>query len=130
MEVSDFGGPHIVRSVAELEQALRARFKNQMNGFMLHADSTDHPLLVIYVTSDLAVLFYHPIPDDPGFMSMGGSKNLDLEKITIFSLSNLHPETTIEVESKFVVPFSTALEVAKEFFHSQERPRSIEWLEL
>jgi hypothetical protein len=36
----------------------------------------------------------------------------------------------IEVLNQALVPVSVALSAGKEFLHSGERPRSVEWLEL
>jgi len=38
MEVHDFGGRHSVHSIAQLEQLLGTRFKDQLNEFSLCAD--------------------------------------------------------------------------------------------
>jgi hypothetical protein len=130
MEVFDFGGTHYVHSIAELERLLEARYKNQMNEFALYPEGTDHPSLVIYVKDDLAVIFYHSLPEDPGYMSIGGKINLDPQKMTTFSIDNLDPGESIDIWNDFIVPFAEAVTVAKEFFHSQERPRSIEWFAL
>jgi len=54
--------------------------------------------------------------------------NLNPKEITTFAIGDAGE--TIDVLNDSIVPFSDALEVAKEFFHSQEMPRSIKWLEL
>ena len=132
MEVGDFGGTHSADSVAELEQLLGARFKDQLNEFWLCADKSDYPALVIYVRGDFAAIYYYAADDDrAGYVSIGGKKmNLDIEEMTTFRIGGFNPGDTIHVWNKFLIPFSKAAEVAKEFFHSQELPRSIEWLEL
>ena len=130
MEVIDFGGTHSAHSVEQLQQLLGARFKHEMNEFKLCAEERPYPVLVIYASGrDIAALYYVPKRREPGYMSVGGQLNLDPEKATPFSVDNLSPES-IEIRNGFIVPFSKAVEVAKEFFHSQELPRSIEWYAL
>jgi hypothetical protein len=130
MKVQDFGGTHSVRFIAELEELLQARFKDQLNEFSLCADSSDYPLLWIFVKGDLVAIYYIPADGQAGYVSIGGQMNLDPKKMTTFQIGGFDPGDTIDVHNEFIVPFSEALKVAKEFFHSQELPRSIKWFEL
>jgi hypothetical protein len=128
MIVSDFAGDHSVQTMAELEPRLEVRFQKQQNLFHLTPDSADCPAVTIHVRGDLAVIYYVPEDGHSGYVSLGGKMNLDPKEWTIFSIDH-DPGETIDVQNEFIVPFSEALKVAKEFFHShaQERPRSIEW---
>jgi hypothetical protein len=128
MIVSDFSGDHSVQSVAQLEQRLGVRFNDEENGFGLSPDSSEYPLLLIQVKGNLAVIHYIPGDGEAGYESLGGKMNLDPDKKTTFSLDR--SGELIYVLNRFIVPFCEALEVAKEFFHSQELPRSIKWFEL
>ena len=132
MIVGDFDGNHSVQSVAQLELRLGARFKDDENGFGLTPDSSDYPVLHIYVRRDLAVIYYVPEDGQTGDVYVGGKMNLDPKEWTSFSITKHDAGETIDVLNESIVPFSEALEAAKEFFHShaQERPRSIEWREL
>jgi hypothetical protein len=132
MNVSDFGGDHSVQSIAQLEQLFGMRFKGDQNQFALSPDSSDYPLLLIYMRGNLAVIYYIPADREAGHVSLGRKMkmNLDPKKVTPFSIDNLDPGETIDVPNESVVPFSEALEVAKEFFDSQELPRSIKWRQL
>jgi hypothetical protein len=129
MIVSDFGGDHGVQSIAQLDQRLGVRFKDEQNLFHLTPDSSDHPALTVHVRGDLAAIYYYRGDDRAGYVSLGGKMNLDPKEWTTFSITKRDPGETIDVPNEFIVPFSEALKVAKEFFHShsQERPRSIEW---
>ena len=49
MELDDLRGSRNVRSIAQLEQVLRARFRDQENEFALTPDLDDYPLLWIVV---------------------------------------------------------------------------------
>lgn len=130
MKVQDFGGTHSVHSTTELEGILSARFKDQLNEFSLSADSSDYPLLWIFVKGDLVAIYYIPADGQAGYVSIGGKINLDPKKMTTFKIGGFDPGDTIDVHNEFIVSFSEALKVATEFFHSQELPRSIEWFEL
>jgi hypothetical protein len=129
MELDDFGGSRNVRSIAQLEQVLRARSTDQLNEFSLTPDSSDYPRLWIFVRGDLAAIYYIPRDDGrAGYVSVGGKMNLNPKEMTTFAIGDAGE--TIDVLNDSIVPFSEALEAAKEFFHSQEMPRSIKWLEL
>ena len=130
MEVDGLDGIHSVHSIAQLEQLLGARFKNEENDFLLTPDSSDYPRLSIMVKGDFAAIHYFPQDGHAGHVALGGRMNLDSKKMTKFSIGRLDAGDTIHVPNHLIVPFSEALKVAKEFFHSQELPRSIEWFEL
>jgi len=129
MIVSDFSGDHSVQSVAQLEQQLGVRFKDEQNGFGLTPDSSDYPALDVYVKGNLAALYYIPEDGQAGYVSLGGKTNLDPKEWTTFSIHRSDSDS-IDVSNESIVPFSEALKVAKEFFHSQELPRSIKWRQL
>ena len=129
MNVGDFGGDHSVQSIAQLEERFGVRFKGEQNQFALSPDSSNYPLLLIYVRGDLAVIYYIPEDGDAGYVSLGGKMNLDPKEWTIFSIHRSDSDS-IDVSNESIVPFSEVLKVAKEFFHSQELPRSIEWRQL
>jgi hypothetical protein len=76
----------------------------------------------------LANLHFFPPGDHPGFHSVGHVTNVDVRKNTTFFMNSI--EEPEEVPNDAVVPFSDALAAAKEFFASQELPRSVDWFEL
>jgi hypothetical protein len=129
MIVTDFSGDHSVQSMEQLEQRLEVRFQSEQNLFHLTADSGDYPTLTIHVKANLAVIYYVPEDGQTGYVSLGGKMNLDPNEMTTFSIDSFDLGESIDVPNELIVPFSEALKVAKEFFHShaQERPRSIEW---
>jgi hypothetical protein len=129
MEVIDFGGTHSAHSIGELEQLLGVRFKDQRNHYWLRADGSDFPRLSIAVNGDLSEIHYFPKDRHPGYLSIGGRLNLDPDKMTTFSVGPSRSHD-IQTGNEFVISFAEAMKVAKEFFHSQELPRSIEWVEL
>ena len=130
MIVHDFGGTHRVHSIAELEQLLGARFKDELNEFSLRPDSSVYPLIKIHVRGNLAAIYYIPADREAGYVSDGGKMNLNLKEMTSFSIGPMGRSETIDVPNGFIVPFPEASKVAREFFNSQELPRSIEWYKL
>ena len=60
MEVIDFDGAHSAHSIAELEQLLGVRLKDQVNHFWLRADGSKFPELAISVKGDLSAIHYFP----------------------------------------------------------------------
>jgi hypothetical protein len=99
MIVGDFDGNHSVQSVAQLEQRLGVRFKDDENGFGLTPDSSDYPALDIYVRGDLAVIYYVPDDGQTGYVSVGGKMNLDPKEWTTFSITEHDPGETIDVSN-------------------------------
>jgi hypothetical protein len=128
VELDDLGGSRNVRSIAQLEQVLRARSEDQQNEFSLYPDSNDYPLLKVFMRGDRFAIYYIPEDREAGYVSIGGKMNLSPKEMTTFPIGDLGE--TIDVLNDSIVPFSKVLEVAKEFFHSQELPRSIKWLKL
>ena len=114
MEVEDLSGTHGAHSIAELEQLLGVRFNDRLNHFWLRADGSKFPELAIMVNGDLSAIHYFPQKRHAGFVSLGGKLNLDPDKTTTFSISH-SPADDAQVRHEFVIPFSEAMKVAKEF---------------
>ena len=83
---------------------------------------------MIFVRGDLTAIYYIPGDRQAGYVSVGGKMNLNPKEITTFPIGEVGE--TIDVLNRFIISFSEALEVAKEFFHSTELPSSIKWLKL
>src|SRR5260370_19779318 len=105
MNVSDFGGDHSVQSIAQLEERFGVRFKGEQNQFALSPDSSNYPLLLIYVRGDLAVIYYIPEDGDAGYVSLGGKMNLDPKERTTFSIHRSDSDS-IDVSNGSIVPLS------------------------
>ncbi len=129
MKVIDFDGVHEARSVEELGTILKTRHADGVNSFWLSHGIEAYPALSVLVKGDLATLNYLPEENDAGFRSAGNMAQLKLEQTTTFSLSNNRADDVVVLNDS-VLPFSTALRVAKEFFFSKDLPRSIEWMRL
>ena len=128
MRVYDFGGVHKVDNITDLDQLLRTRFGNGENEFLLSHDFNDFPALSILVKGDLAAAYYFPRAGHAGFASVGEGTAFGRDGMTSFSTGSLGQ--AIEISNRAIIPISTALAVAREFFRCAELPRSIEWLEL
>ena len=128
MRIEDFEGAYEASDISELETVLQKRYGPGVNGFWLSHDNKKHPSVSLLVKGDLACLHYFPTDSHPGFLSVGSVQELNPDEATIFFLDN--PDQEQEMPNSSVIHFSKAVQVAKDFFASEELPRSIEWLEL
>ncbi len=128
MVIYNYGHEYSTSDLSELERIMSARHKNGMNEVLLAHDGHEYPLLSILMKDDIAALHYLVEGDRAGFASIGGRLGLPPKGNTVFGTG--HPDENIWVTNRAVVPFTTALEVAKEFFRSEQLPKSIKWLEL
>ncbi len=128
MMIYNYGQEYKVSDPSELEKIMSKRHKNGMNEVLLAHDGHDYPVLSILMKDDIATLHYMVEGDRAGFASIGGKLGLSSSGTTIFGTGD--PDEKIWVTNRAVVPFASALKVAKEFFRSEHLPKSIEWLEL
>lgn len=128
MIIYNYGHKYNRSDLSELERIMSARHKNGMNEVLLAHDGHEYPLLSILMKDGIAALHYMVEGDRAGFASIGGKLGLPPRGDTIFETGD--PDQKIGVTNRAVVPFTTALEVAKEFFRSEQLPKSIKWLEL
>jgi hypothetical protein len=126
--IYDFAGKHKTNNILELEDVLNAGYSLRRNGFWISHDEEQNPTLAILVADDLAVVHYFPFTGHPGFVSVGKIEVLDKDGFTTFSYDTIEQEQ--EVINSQVIPFSSALLAAKDFFAASDLPKSIEWLEL
>jgi hypothetical protein len=129
MKVVDINGVHEASSVHELEGILMGRCGNGYNSFWLSHDGEEYPTLSLLVKGDLASLNFIPTEFDAGYSSVGKRLGLQAGETTTFSISTNRADDVV-VLNDAVLPFSAALQAAKEFFHSKELPESVEWLKL
>lgn len=113
---------------AHIEAALAKRHGTNVNAFWLSHNNEKYPMISILVKGELASLHYFPKERHPGFRSVGRAKDLKAGGTTTFFMNSETEEH--EVLNDSIVPFSTALTVAKEFSRAKELPTSVEWLEL
>jgi len=127
LRVQDFENTTHAASLRDVETAINKRFGG-VNSFWLSHDDEKSPALSMLVRDDLAYLLYFPNDSHPGFASVGDVTELKRGESTIFFLDT--PQQEQEILNEFVIHFSKAVEVVKEFFASKDRPRTIQWFEL
>jgi hypothetical protein len=129
MKVVDINGVHEANNVHELETILKRRCGNGFNSFWLSHRDEEYPTLSLLVKDELASLTYLPKELDAGFSSIGRMPDLKEGGTITFSISKNRADDVV-VSNDAVLPFSAALQAAKEFFHSKGLPQSVEWLQL
>jgi hypothetical protein len=127
MKLEDFKGTADVNSEPELESFLKRRFGECVNEFWL-SHGNKEPVLAIMVNGQLAVLHYFPKRRHAGFRSLGKIDGLDPQEMSIFFTQTAQQK--LSVLNSAIVPFDTALKIAREFLHAPERPSCVDWLEL
>jgi hypothetical protein len=129
MKVVERNGVHKAMNVHELEAILMKRLGDGYNSFWLSHDDEEYPTLSVLVKGNLTTLYFMPKEFDAGLNSVGNMVELTPGETTTFSISNSLADDVV-VLNDAVVPFSVALQAAKEFFSSKELPRSVKWLPL
>jgi hypothetical protein len=127
MKVSHFGGTVFCATIEDQATILNIRFGTGVNEYWISGED-DNPCLAILVKDDYANLTFFPEDGHPGFQSVGMGTDLNMEEITVFNTNT--PNEEMEVNNDSIVPFTMALEAAKEFFASLTMPTCLEWIEL
>lgn len=119
-----------VTNAVELAAALTSR-DNEGGAlfFISPGDNQQYPYLAIRVTKDYADVHFYPFDGHPGFRCLGGA-DLPEDGWTNFVYQGCDPGTGEETPNRFIVPFATACEIAKEFIRTSERSAVVDWLEL
>jgi hypothetical protein len=125
MHVEDARGALEAEDEASLEAALAVRYDHDANEFWLYGGDGPHPTLGILVRGDLADVHYLPSEGHPGFRSLATQES-KAEGTTTFYMGGEQQAAP----NQFVVPFSKALEAAKEFLVSRQQPMCLDWFEL
>lgn len=128
MRIADINGVYRADSIEELDAILMKRC-GDFNSFWLSHDDDAYPMLSLLVKNDLATLTYFPREFDAGFSSVGTVSELDREASTVFAISHNRADDLVVLNSA-VLPFSTAVLVAREFFRAKDLPTAVEWREL
>lgn len=127
MKIEDFKGPSDSTNDEDIEKVLAKRYGNGVNEFWLSHAECRYPAMSILVKGNIAALNYFPEEQHPGMTSVGKG-NLEPEGITVFYINT--EEEKHEIPNGMIVPFSVALEAAKEFAANKEPPRCVEWFSL
>lgn len=114
---------------AALQQVLR--FRDDVGGalFWLSHDDDRYPTLAIRISGDLAGVHYFPCKDHPGFRALA-EPSVQEDQPSTFVYEGCDPATGEETPSEFVLPISTAMDLAKEFHRTRTRSSAVSWFEL
>ena len=127
MKIEHFGGFIECNEIKEFESILNIRYGKGANEFWIYGENR-YPCLSIMVNCEYAYLHFFPEHKHPGFQSIGMNTDLPEGEMSIFYTNTIDEE--IEIINDAVIPFSTAVTAAKEFFITSELPKCIEWFEL
>jgi hypothetical protein len=97
--------------------------------FWLTSDEQVYPALAMRVSGDLAEVHFFPRDNHPGFRCLGG-RGLPERGWTTLVYQGCDPASGEQTPNEFVVPFETALSVAKEFFRTKQMSETVSWFEL
>jgi hypothetical protein len=123
MYVDDFIGEIIVSSQNELVECLGRRPKFNSNYFILTFEESGFPQLSIFIKDDKCVIYFLDI--GKSFLSL----NNRLEEGTTMFYENIGG-AEVELPNKSVISICKMQDVSIEFFKQQQRPMSIDWLEI
>ena len=112
-----------------LETILRKKDSRGGGAFWLADEDGAHPCLLIRVSGDLSEILYFPHEHHPGFLCVGG-QGLPPHGTTLFVFDGCDPGDGEERPNDFVVPFATAVIVARDFLRDRQLPSSVQWFEL
>ncbi len=118
-----------VEDEAGLERVLAMRDEHGGAEFWLGEAAGSYPCLAIRVSGNHCDIHFFPKERHPGFRCLGG-QGLPEDGLTTFVFKGCQPGSGEEVPNVFVVPFATALSVAKEFLRTRTLPSSATWFEL
>jgi hypothetical protein len=129
MKIEGHGIAWVANDEKGLEAILRNRDGRGGGLFWMSDEGSANPCLAIRVSGDLCDVHYFPDDNHPGFRCLGG-QDLPPNGRTNFVYEGCDPYAGEETENEFVVAFSTALAVAKEFFRTKQMSCSVQWFEL
>ncbi len=127
MKVFHFGGETDCTNIEELNSVLANKHENNSNEFELRGNE-EYPFMTILVKGEWACVHFFENEDDCGHYAYSDKKVLDEDGYTTFYMGSATSET--EISNQLVIPFSTAINVAKEFFTTSEMSKCVEWFEL
>lgn len=127
MVVFHFGGKVECNSFDELMRVLLIRFENNSNEYELYG-SGKFPFMTMLVKDELACVHIFRSNEDCGSYAYLNGSGLDQEEVTVFYMGSPTAET--EISNRLVIPFSLAVDVARDFFENLEMSTLVEWFEL
>ena len=128
MKIEHFGGLDYAGDLGSLDAVLTSRYGTNANEFWLSLEDEKFPALAILVRDDLANVHYFPEDGHPGYLLTESQPNAKTGGSTVFFTNT--PSEEVEIGNEGVVPFSSALKAAHEFFSSTTLPTLEGWFEL
>ena len=117
-----------VENENELDDVLARRDSRGGCVFWLTHDD-EFPCLCIRISGDVGDVPFFPHEDHPGFRCLGG-QGLPEGEWTTLLFNGCDPGHGEETPNEFVVSFSAACLIAKEFLVNAKLPANFSWLEL
>lgn len=127
MQISFLDGHVTIGSVKEIEDVLQG--SSSKNCFYLNHAGREFPYLNILIKGNIAVVYFFPEDDHPGFVSTGNVLGMNQDGRETFSISKYQADD-IDVPNDAIISHSAATSAAKEFFESAKIPASVKWFEL
>ena len=129
MRVDRCGRTWQVADDKSLDAALASRDDRGGGMFWLTPEPERYPTLALRVSGEVADVHYFPWDGHPGFRCLGGD-GLPNGGSTTLVYEGCDPATGEETPNEFVIPFETALAIAKEFFRTKQMSAAVSWFEL
>jgi|SRR5215472_9672814 len=127
MRIEDYESKHDVADPADIRTVLSKRYSGRNTFWLFHGDE-EFSEMNILVNGELAYVHFFPREGHPGLASVGTLPSLRPGEDMVFFLYN--SREPIEVMNESVIPFSSAMEAAREFAISKILPKCIRWRSL
>lgn len=127
MRVVHCGGTIHCNSLEDLQAVLLHRSENNANDFELYGNN-DYPYLTILVHDPWACVHFFASAVDCGRYAYSVEKQLNEDEYTSFWIGSSTEVT--EISNHLVIPFSSALVIAQDFFRRLNRSEIVNWFEL
>ena len=127
MTVVDIYGEHDVQDVETLVNLLRQQTPRG-NAFSIYVSDEEFPMLSIVTKGQFARLDFFGDADVIAWASVSDKVDAKPSSMMRFALSSM-PADDIAVSMDSVVSLTQAVDAAKEFFETKERPECIGWRE-
>jgi len=125
MYIDNFKGETIVKTKEELFSVLNERSISNTNHFILTFKNSGFPQLSIFVRNDFCVVYFLG-EEEESYVSYNKEKSSN-DTYTFYEDEN---GTEIEIASECVININKLFDAAIVFFETQNRSKSIEWMEL
>ena len=120
MNVTNCNGDFEVHSWSELENIIEQSTSNRFDDIWISVE-TNYPCLAVLINGNYACVHYFLNDEGDMWQSVGyGEKDISF-------VSN---GDSVDMPANSIISLGKALECAKQFFYTSEKPTCIEWREL